>query len=318
MKTSEHITGKIIAVTGGCGFIGSYLVQRLLDLGAQKVIVIDSLEFGKKENINNSDPRVKLLVFKIGTDPIGRLEAELKDCDILFHLAAQKHNQSLKYPHAIYDSNIIGTADLYDLAGRCGVKKVIFSSSLYAYGKLSVPAMLETDLPTPKTIYGISKLGGEHLLQFFSEKYHFDHLIFRFFFVYGPKQYSGLGYKSVIVKNFERLLRSEAPIIYGDGQQALDYIYIEDVIDVLISGVTPTNRDEILNVGSGEAITVLELTKLMSEIAHYVAAPIYEDQDWTAGTVRLADISKIKNYLKWEPKTLLVTGLRETFNWLKY
>lgn len=316
MEAEKIIENKIIMVTGGAGFIGSHLITKLLTLNPKKIYAVDSMEYGNLDNLPKDD-KLEFIKFNIGSDDISQLSAKLKECDYLFHLAAQKHNQSISSPHVVYESNIIGTSDLFDLAGQSGVKKIIFSSSLYAHGSLNQPAMKESDVPMPKTIYGISKLCGERLLDHFGSKYNFEFNSLRFFFVYGPKQFPGMGYKSVIIKNFERIIAGEAPVIFGDGKQSLDYIYIDDVIDVLILTLAEAKSGELFHLGSGQAPSINELTKIMMEVSSCDKEIKYEEADWTAGTSRQSDISKIKKDLNWSPKVSLKQGLSNTYNWLK-
>src|SRR5262249_59343500 len=132
--------------------------------------------------------------------------------------------------------NVEGTHQLLTAAVRHGLRHVVFSSSLYAYGRMTGPPCVEDDCPQPTTVYGISKLAGEHLVRHFGKE--LPGTILRFYFVYGPRQFAGMGYKSVIVKNFERLLSSDPAVVYGDGRQALDYVYVDDVVDALLRSLT--------------------------------------------------------------------------------
>ena len=235
------IEGKTLLVTGGCGFIGSHLVQRALDLGAAAVVVVDSLRYGSRANLGASDPRVSVVEHTLGTDPTAALGPHLESADFLVHLAAEKHNQSKETPRAVLDANVVGTHELFQLASDRGVRRAVFSSSLYAYGRMSGPAMHEESAPQPRTIYGISKLAGEHLLHLVTSQGEMSGACLRYFFVYGPRQLAGLGYKSVIVKNFERIARGEAPIVFGDGEQELDYTYVDDVVDASLMALAPTS-----------------------------------------------------------------------------
>jgi len=302
-----------VAVTGGCGFIGGHLVDALIEAGVASVIVLDSLKYAAPPV---AQPRVAVHQHNLGRDSVADLAHHLEGVDFLFHLAAEKHNQSLSSPEDVVLSNILGTQGLYAAAARAGVKKVVFSSSLYAHGRLRGESMLETDVPAPKTLYGISKLTGEHLGAYLTATTGIPAVALRYYFAYGPRQYPGLGYKSVIVANFERLLRGEAPLIHGDGYQSLDYVYVGDVAAATMMAMEKAPAGELYNVGSGVATNIVELTKAMIAVSGSSLAPIYDAADWTAGSRRVGDNDKICG-LGWSPKTSLHDGLSRTWTWLK-
>jgi UDP-glucose 4-epimerase len=138
----------------------------------------------------------------------------------------------------------------------------------------------------------------------------------RYFFVYGPKQFAGMGYKSVIVKNFERIKEGKQPIVFGDGNQVLDYVFVEDVVEATLLAATSQISGEVFNVGSGVGTSINALTKLMLKVSESSQAPQYEPADWTAGTSRVGKIEKIGKMLNWNSKTSLEEGLRRTWTWI--
>ena len=316
-----ELSDQVVMVTGGCGFIGSHLAGRLLADGARKVIVLDSMDYGDTSNlVASADPargRLEVVRFKIGTDPVQRLAGSLKDVDVLVHLAAEKHNQALARSTALLKANIDGALDLFQAAAESGVEQIVFSSSLYAYGRWHAPRMVESEAPLPDTLYGISKLFGEHALRYCARHYGTRYAVLRFFFVYGPRQFAGTGYKSVIVKNFERILQGEAPLICGDGQQSLDYVFVDDVVDAIVGTMQGELSGQLWNVASGSAVSILELTREMIRVAGGDIQPTFGPADATAGTSRAADITKIREQLGWSPRRPLSEGLAETYQWLK-
>jgi UDP-glucose 4-epimerase len=317
MKNKSWIKGSKILVTGGCGFIGSHLVRKLSAMGADRIVIIDSLKYGDMSNIGGENDGIELVRHTIGgkTDDMV-FEKYLKGMDYLFHLAAEKHNQSIDDPLSVLNANLNGTFKLFKCAAESRIKKVIFSSSLYAYGRMNHPAFSESEIPGPRTVYGISKLTGEHFLKYFYENDGLKHVILRYLFVYGPRQYSGMGYKSVIVNNFERLINNNNPIIFGDGRQVLDYIYINDVVDATISAAETEISCETYNVGSSIPTSINELTDLMIKISGKSLKPAYGPKDSTHGTYRVGDISKIKRELNFHPSVSLEDGLKNTFSWM--
>jgi UDP-glucose 4-epimerase len=212
--------------------------------------------------------------------------------DVCFHLAAEKYNSSRTTPERIIDVNVSATRRILEAAASSGVGKVVFTSSLYAYGSLGPAPMSERDVPTPTTVYGMSKLAGEHLLRVAARSCGLRWNVARLFFVYGPRQYAEGGYKSVVVANFERLRRHERPTIYGDGKQALDYIYVEDV-------------------------SVSELTGMMLTVSGQDLEPLSCPSDWTAGSVRVADTKLARDTLGWNATTTMEDGLSRVWDSLK-
>jgi len=314
--SGESVCGKRFVVTGGAGFIGSHLVKHLLDHGSAQVTVVDSLRYGDLANLSGYSDRVNLIRHTLGTDPVAELESALSGCDYLFHLAAEKHNQSKDDPTRVVRANIEGTLALYELAARAGTSKIIFSSSLYAYGRMSGAALVETELPAPETVYGISKLTGEHLLRYCGERHGISHVALRYLFVYGPRQFAGMGYKSVILKTFDRLLRGEAPVVFGDGEQCLDYVYVDDVVEATVRAATSGVSGEVLSVASGVPTSVNHLIDAMIAVSGRRVGKTTEPADWTAGSCRFGDPEKTARLLGWRATTSLHEGLALTWRWL--
>lgn len=280
------------------------------------MIAIDSFEYGRRENLDLSDPDLRIEKLQLGGGATGRLGELLQGVDYVFHLAAEKHNQSVNSPDRTLTANVMGTYELLDAAAKAGTRKVVFTSSLYAYGRMSGPPMSENEMPAPCTIYGISKLTGELLCRHFCIHHGLPTVCLRLFFVYGPRQYAGLGYKSVIMKNFDRLLKGQNPVIHGDGNQELDYIYIDDVVSSLLLAMIGDDTFEVLNVGNGSAISINHLARLMIDIAGVATASEYEPADFTHGSSRVANTRKFEEHFGPQPRVSLADGLRRTFEWM--
>ena len=242
--------------------------------------------------------------------------ASLNGADYLFHLAAEKHNQSIDSPQKVIDANIAGTHSLLQAAVDCKVKKVVFTSSLYAYGRMEGPPFDESEMPQPQTVYGISKLAGEHLCWHFYRKFGLPSVCLRYLFIYGPRQYANLGYKSVIVKNFENLIAGRPPIINGDGQQTLDYVYVDDAVEATILAMSSAIKFDVLNLSTGNGIRVIDLIGQMQEVASTKHVPVFAPADVTQGSSRVGNSDKMNSSLGFTPTTPLLTGLQRTFEWL--
>lgn len=307
-------------VTGGAGFIGSHLVDALLEQGAREVRVLDNLRGGSWDNLADAQARygdrLVLIEEDFSTAPESALRHALQGVDYLYHLAAEKHQQSVNQPELVLQVNVTGTYRLLQAASQAKVQKVIFTSSLYAYGTMSPPTMEESQVPKPNTVYGISKLTGEQLLHHFYQQYNLRYTTLRLFFTYGPRQFAGLGYKSVILKHFEAILQGKPPTIFGDGTQALDYIYIDDVVRALLLSLSPRADQATLNISNGQPVSINTLTQVILRITHCFLEPIQAPPDWTAGSYRVGNSAMATQRLRWIPATSLENGLIQVYNWL--
>lgn len=300
-------------VTGAAGFIGCHVVEALHALGID-VVGIDNERSGDWSRVQSPCSQVQ-------RDLADLSELELvdlcRDVDVVFHLAAEKHNSAEDTPQKIIDVNISATRRLFGAAGRAQRPKVVFASSVYAYGSMGPEPMRETDVPAPTTMYGISKLAGEHMLRAEQRKSSLAWAAMRLFFVYGPRQYAEGGYKSVIVSNFERIARGEEPTVYGDGEQALDYVFVDDVVAALLAVTSHEHDGKTLNVASGRATSVNELTKLMIDASGSSTPPKLCPPDWTAGSRRFGDPSRAASDLGWEITIPIDEGLQRCWDWTK-
>ena len=315
-RLDELVRNASFLVTGGAGFIGSHLVEALIRRGASRVTAIDNLRAGDWQRVPN-DSRVEKLTLDISELSSEELAQLLGGRDFVFHLAAEKHNQSRSTPERVLEVNVNAAFRLFQACAAARVRKVVFTSSLYALGRLTLPPMRESDLPEPRTVYGVSKLAGELLLSHFRVAENLRSSALRLFFVYGPRQLAGGGYKSVIVRNFERILRGERPVIFGDGEQALDYTHVDDVVRALLLALDGKGDGETIHIGSGSAVTVNALTGLMLDIARSSLRPKYEAADETAGWHRVADNRKAQQLLGWTPSIPMPEGLQTVYQWMK-
>ncbi len=230
--------------------------------------------------------------------------------DVLFHLAAEKYNSSLATPDRVVAVNVDATMRLFRGAAMGGVSRIVFTSSLYAYGSHGPAAMSELDVPTPRTLYGMSKVAGENILRAVEEEFGTAWSAARLFFIYGPNQHATGGYKSVIVRNFERIRNGEPPIINGSGTQSLDYVYVDDAVDALLRMAKSPRGVGVVNVASGHPIEVRALTDEMLAVTRTAMAPVHGPADWTEGTYRFGTTGRAEDLLGWSARTPLQDGLR--------
>jgi UDP-glucose 4-epimerase len=308
---SQPLRNRSVMVTGGLGFIGRHLVRATLERGASRVLVLD-----RRAAQAGELPEGALAVpFELGRDSPAALAAQLRGVELLFHFAAEKHSQSDPDPGRMLRANVNGSYDLFDAAARAGVRKVVFASSVFAYGRMSGPPLDEAEPARPTSVYGISKLCGEQLLDHARVALGLPGVALRYFFVYGPGQDAGRGYRSVVVRTFDRLRDGLAPTIYGDGKQALDYVYVDDAIEAALLAMERNVSGAVLNVGSGQATPVAALIDRLTAAAGVARAPERLPPDATAGSCRVARIERAAQSLGWLPATALDTGLARTWEW---
>ncbi len=301
-----------VAITGIAGFIGSHLAAHLSD--RYEVIGFDNGRSGDFSRVPKGSVVHRLDI----KEPSAEHWAQhLGGVDVLFHLAAEKYNSSKSTPAQVIETNVSATARMLQGASSAGVKQVVFTSSLYAYGSIGPEPMRERQPLTPDTYYGMSKVAGENLLRVAQRDHGLRWAVARLFFVYGPNQYAEGGYKSVIMTNFERMLAGEPPHINGDGKQRLDYVYVEDAVEALEALSSHDAAGLTVNIGSGIAPSILELTAQMQRIAGSNGASQHVAADWTQGTIRMADPSAADKLLGWRARTDIESGLQEVWNWLR-
>ncbi len=299
-------------ITGAAGFIGSHLTNYLLEKN-YKVIALDSQRFGTWKNIKRNK---NLSIVSKDLCNIKNFKKYFDKKTYVIHLAAEKHNNSLQHPDKIYETNCIATNRLFEQACEKKVKKIIFSSSLYAYGTLKGSAMKESDNCSPNTIYGNTKLSGEFMLKQHAKKYGTCYAILRFFFVYGSKQFTGQGYPSVIIKNFYRIKNKRNPLIINDGMQSLDYIHVDDIISA-IEKVIRVRKNLTLNLSNNKPVSILKLTKIMLKVSQADYKLVFKGSDWTKNTKRFGSNKLAQKELSWTPKVKLEKGLKEVWKWLR-
>ncbi|MCW2832607.1 MAG: NAD-dependent epimerase/dehydratase family protein [Nocardioides sp.] len=302
-----------ILITGGAGFIGRRLIGHVRGLG-HDVIVVDAGFTGVLTDVPDDCRLVERDIASItGSD----WDELLAGCDIVFHLAARKYNTPGVTAEQLIATNVNATWQLAQAAARASVSRLVFTSSLYAYGALGPDLMRETDVPLPRTLYGSSKLMGEHILRTVGLESGLSWNCARLFFVYGPGQYADGGYKSVIVTNLERMAAGLAPTICGDGEQALDYVYVDDAVEALWTLATAEPTSQVLNVASGRARSINDLTAAMIGVVGEKFTPETLAADWTAGTSRAGDPSLCRTTIGWSATSDLATGLAGTWHTLR-
>ena len=293
------------AVTGGAGFVGSHLVQLLVEEGYE-VTVIDNLQKGKKENLASVINKIKFQ--KIDIRDYESMRKVLKNIDGVFHQAALTVVQdSFSRPEEYFDVNVRGTENVFKLASE-NKFKVVYASSSSVYGhKLETPITEDAE-KKPINPYGETKLEAEHLVEKYS-KLNTEIIGLRYFNIFGKGQ--TLEYAGVITKFLDRINEGKAPIIFGGGSQIRDFIHASDVAKANLMAMNSNSSNLIVNIGTGNAVSILELANMMISTSGLKLEPIFAEA--LEGDIEKshADISQAKKYFNWEPKIELQDWLTE-------
>ena len=312
----KSLRGKRVLVTGGAGFIGSHIVDKLLSLEAE-VVVLDNLETGKIENISHNLSKIKFLQKDLRDDQA--LETALERVEFISHQAALRSvPRSVVDPLKYNEVNVGGTLKLFLKAKEKGIKRIVYASSSSVYGERSDFPEKEEDFPQPISPYAVTKLFGEYYAYLFTKLYNLEVVSLRYFNVFGPRQSLESQYAVVVPKFITSILKGEVVPIYGDGQQERDFTYIDNVVEANILALVKEGiKGEVFNIGAGKPYSVNylfnSLKKIIGKGAEYVYLPP------RAGDVRKthADISKASKLLGWEPKVDFQEGLKRTVDWFE-
>ncbi len=302
-----------VLVTGGAGFIGSHLVDRLVAEG-HAVRVLDDLSTGHRENV--SDAAVLTVASVADADAVA---AGVADVEVVFHLAALGAvPRSVADPLSTDRVNTHGTLTVLTAARDAGTRRVVFASSSSVYGGATVIPTPETVPTRPRSPYGVSKLAGEWYCRVFAELFPLETVALRFFNVFGPRQRPDSTYAAVIPLFASSLLAGEQPTVFGDGLQSRDFTYVSDIVAANIAAATAPAAvsGEVFNVAPGSTHTLLELLAALGRATGVDAKPVFEAA--RAGDIHqsCADASKAMAAFGWQPEVSFEAGIERYIDWL--
>jgi len=304
-----------VLVTGGCGFIGSHLVDKLLMEGF-KVRVMD--KDTRKDNIAHNLSNSNLEVFKGDVRRLEDCRKAVKGCSRVAHLAALiSVDQSIEEPKPFWSNNVEGTFNILEASREEGVERFLYMSSCEVYGYIPYPDKADENyrLLVPRSPYAASKYAAEAYCQAYYHTYKLPLVIVRSFNAYGPRQNAG-SRGAVIARFISQVLRDEVPTIYGDGSQTRDWTFVKDIAEGLFKALTtPGIEGEVFNICNGVERSV---RKVLEKIIHLTGKDIEPKyREGRPGELKrsVGDYSKAKKILKWEPRTSFEEGLRETIEW---
>ena len=303
----------VYVVTGGAGFIGSHMVERLLSQG-QSVRIADDFSSGLKANVPAG---VEVIEGDVADAAVAA--RAVHGATYVIHLAAiPSVPRSVKDPVRSNRANVDGTLNVLVAARDAGVKRVVFAGSSSVYGDAAVLPKREDMKPSPLSPYALQKLIGEQYCQIFTRLYGLETVTTRFFNVFGPRQQPGSPYSGVISLFIEALAKGQAPTVHGDGKQTRDFTFVGDVVTgVLASCEAAKASGEVINVAAGGRISLLDLIKTLQTILGTNLKPVFGPT--REGDVRdsQADIQKARKLLDFSPVVAFEDGLRQTVEWFK-
>ena len=301
-------------VTGGAGFIGSHIVERLVSMG-KSVRVFDNFSFGSKENLNGIGERVEILSGDLLD--LDAVQRAMKGVQVVFHQAALRSVPfSVEHPTLVNRVNVEGTLNVLTAARDAKAGRVVFASSSSVYGEEKKLPSSEQQLPRPISPYAVSKLAGEYYCKIFTELYGLETVSLRYFNVYGPRQDPNSQYAAVIPRFICWALQGRSLEVHGDGLQSRDFTYIDNVVAAnLLAAESREANGGVFNVGQGSSYSLLDLIDLLRRI-------LGRELQWfhtegRAGDVRctLADISQVEQRLSYRPQISFERGIAKTIEY---
>jgi UDP-glucose 4-epimerase len=312
------LRGKRILVTGGAGFIGSHIVDLLCKEGCAEIVALDNMVRGRPENLVHAKAHGPVRLVH-GDIRDGKLLASLvKSADIVFHQAALRITHCAAEPRAAMEVMVQATFDLLELCVEHDVKKVVAASSASVYGMAEEFPTTERQHPYGnRTLYGAAKTFNEGLLRTFNEMYGLPYVAFRYFNVYGDRMDIHGRYTEVLIRWMERLEASEAPIIFGDGKQTMDFVHVRDVARANILGAKADTGDEVFNVASGTETSLAQLAQLLASVMgrNGLGPEFAPERSVNPVPRRLASTTKAERLLGFRAGVPLEEGLRDLVAW---
>lgn len=309
-------------VTGGAGFIGSHIAERLLKEG-HFVRVLDNFSSGKEQNLSfTPDYTLNANRYMLIKGDIRDFDTCLRACDnidyVLHQAALRSVPKSMTMPHEYNAVNIDGTVNVLEAALKSKVKRVVMASSSSVYGDTTKFPEKETDMPLLISPYALTKLAGEYYARVFSENYGLEAVNLRYFNVFGPRQSLDDEYAVVIPKFIDCMLDNRQPPIHGTGKQSRDFTYIDNVVEAnILAATTPGIKCEVFNVACGSDNSILDLVDTLNRIMSKSIKPAFTPLRPGDVFRTLADISKIKSILGYAPKVGFEDGLKRTVDHCK-
>ena len=317
----HKIAGSKVLITGGAGFVGSFIADKLLDEGVERITILDNLIRGSRGNVAVALSSGKVDLVEGDIKDLTLLNELLNPVDYCFHMAALRISHCASEPREAFKVMFEGTFNVAEACVRQNVKKIVVASSASIYGEADTFPTEEDHHPyNNRTLYGAAKTAGEGIFRSFQDMYELDYCGMRYFNIYGPRMDVHGKYTEVLIRWYHKIRRGEEPLIYRDGKQTMDFIYVEDVARANVLAMKATITDEIFNVGSGIETSLEDLCWLLLEVMDSDLKPKYvpipADRRKVEVTRRRSDVSKARDQLGFELRIPLKKGLETLVHWL--
>ena len=317
MEGLDKLSGKRVLITGGAGLIGSHVVDLLTEAGASEIIVFDNLSRGSLDNLVQASTSGLLTFVEGDIRNRAAVSQALEGIDVLFHFAAIRLTQCIEEPRKAIEVMVNGTFNVMEAAVRLGVKKTVLASSSSIYGMAEHFPTREDHHPYNNlTIYGTAKIFGEGLLTSFRDMYSLDCLALRYFNVYGPRMDTHGAYTEVLIRWMERIEQGLPPLIFGDGLQTMDFVYVGDVARANIMAAASDLSGQVFNIGSGVETSLNELAEVLLGVMGSDLVPEHRPEQRSSTVLRrLADTRLAEERLGFKAETSLSEGLQQLVMW---
>lgn len=298
-----RLDGKRFLVTGGTGFIGSFVVDALVEADAAEVVCLDAQP--RADHVEAAGARGNVRLVEGDVRDVDAVRAACEGVDGVFHLAVLPLRPCVEDPRLCLDVNVVGTFNVFEAAREAGARKVVFSSASSVYGDTHA-TMDETHPLEGRTMYAASKVAGEFFARAFHDSHGLDYVVLRYMNVYGPRQAGGL-----IASVLARLRAGEAPVVQGDGSQSFDFVHVADVAGANLRAMEAEVSDEAFNVGSGGEASVREIVESLIRLTGADVEPVYDSETRVLMSRRVGSNDKAVRLLDWRPRYTLEEGLRD-------
>jgi UDP-glucose 4-epimerase len=308
---------KRILITGGAGLVGSHIADLLVKEGASEIIVLDNFTRGCRDNLTWAQTHGPLVVVEGDIRDRQLLADIMQGVDIVFHQAAIRITQCAEEPRLALEVLADGTFKVLEAAVKADVKKIVAASSASIYGMAENFPTTESHHPYKnRTLYGAAKTFNEGLLRSFYEMYGLDYVALRYFNVYGPRMDIYGVYTEVLIRWMERIFTNQPPLIFGNGEQTMDFVYIEDIARANILAAKANVTDEVFNIASGVETSLNDLAYSLAKVMGSNLQPEYRpERKVNPVQRRLADVNKAKELLGFEAQVSLEAGLHKLVTW---